>query len=646
MAEEQEALKREASGRSDVGVVARGAGQTDEDSLCVREFEDGQGGLYAVADGLRQRSAGSVASAQAVGLFEEAMEAYARHGQALLTQLGPQLGSLKEYMRYVAGRIDTQLQQNAESNPSLTGMATTLTAAYVDDGKLLLAHIGDSRAYKTSAGAPGLRRLTSDDSPAPGGEFDPEPTEALGSMSAEALHVDEYAVEDGDILLLCTDGLWRELDDALIERILRGSPRPTLAVERLIRAANQSGGRGNMSVIVVHFGEPDLTNDESIDSAYPPAGAPLPGQDRNAPFPMPRTEAEAEEQEPGSVPGVEPAEVEAEAPAAPPAEAADLPLPTPEATPEEPVEPTEEPAEPTSEEAPAIPGPPSGGYQAVPEVTERETYPRPADADEPAAVRPRRQQRSQQEGTSGPALFFIGLAAGVVIVLVIGGIVWGLRTWLGGPEPEAPATEVAEATMQYDEITTHPFSFWARNLGADGRPCMVLYKSLHEDTGEESWEELDRLRGDATGPSGSVTLFREGDTLHMFLDVQFVADDTGSPRDCIFSIKVMPNEEGGREISVQPGADAGDQAGDIEVRADAPGTVTLVPRDPDEHLLADGALEFRLGGDRNAEGYYVREITDVPLGTYTIRKGDVERQIDLTESHARFMVNLSIEAAP
>jgi len=618
MSEEREVLKRVADGRSDPGILAREAGRADEDSLCIREFDGDRGALYAVADGLSGRNAGSVASAQAVGLLEEALEAYARHGEALLQQLGPALPDLRAYIDYVAVRIDAQLRANAEANPSLAGMATSLTAAYVDGRDLLIAHVGDSRAYRARATESGLQQLTIDDAPVDDEEFDPPPSKALGDADEQPLRIDQYRAEDGDILLLCTDGLWREVDCALMERILKGSPRPSMAVERLIRAGNQAGGRGNMAAVVVHIGEVDLTDDEALDSAFPVGGA-APKQATVEP----------------------PAETQLEPEPEPPVEepAAEAPESTP--PPEEPApEATEEEAS-REEPGPVIPGPPAGGYAAVPEVVGRATYPRPAETPDDA-LRPRHEGAAGEARSSDSALFLLGLVSGIAFMLVIGGIFWGLKAWAGKPAEAPRATATSTDHVDYEEIVTHPVSFWAKPLGPGGRPCMILTKSLHEETGEESWEELPRLQGNESGPSGSVSLFRQGDALHMFLDVQFIASEAGLPRDCLLSLKVMPDEGNRTQTVITAGPDAGEQRdGHIEVISIRPGSVSLVPQDPDERLIAGGKAEATMGGQVNASGYYVQHFDKVPLGTYLAKKGSSERIVEITAAKRRVTVTFT-----
>lgn len=266
----------EAAGRTDAGVEPRRLGQPDEDTVCVLRFHDipqpaGVRALYAVADGLSSGRSGKVASAQAVNLLEEAVEHYARRGGSGIAGLD----SFPEYLRYVLERIDQTLKQSSENNVSLAGVGTTATVAVVEGNTLRVAHAGDSRAYLFRRSSGGSVQITEDDTMDPSGSdgLGPSPSNGLGCIcDAVKVHLYSEEIHDGDALLLCTDGLWRQISDEEIFRILLGSPAPSLAVDRLIRASNCAGGAGNVGVVVVHFGAANFANDEELDRLYRPGG--------------------------------------------------------------------------------------------------------------------------------------------------------------------------------------------------------------------------------------------------------------------------------------------------------------------------------------------------------------------------------------
>ena len=154
----------------------------------------------------------------------------------------------------------------AAENPELQGMGTTLTAADLStSGSVAIGHVGDSRAYLLRDGA--LEQLTTDHSVVAeylrAGSIQPEDvaTHPQRSMLTRALGLDpdievdliEIQVEDGDRLVLCSDGLTSMVPDERIAMILSVGTAEE-AVWMLIEAANQAGGHDNISVAVVDVG--------------------------------------------------------------------------------------------------------------------------------------------------------------------------------------------------------------------------------------------------------------------------------------------------------------------------------------------------------------------------------------------------------
>jgi protein phosphatase len=152
----------------------------------------------------------------------------------------------------------------ARARPRLKGMGTTLTIGVFDpDGDLDLAHVGDSRAYLWRDDE--LKQVSKDHSyvaeMVETGKLDPDQvaTHPYRSVITRAVgldptvEVDAYGVvlEDGDRILLCSDGLTDMLDDDAITAILADSDGPSAAAEALVAAANEAGGVDNISVVVV-----------------------------------------------------------------------------------------------------------------------------------------------------------------------------------------------------------------------------------------------------------------------------------------------------------------------------------------------------------------------------------------------------------
>jgi protein phosphatase len=158
--------------------------------------------------------------------------------------------------------IDTAARQRR-----LAGMGTTLTLAIVaEDGTTDIAHVGDSRAYRVHDGH--LEQITTDHSYVAemidAGRLTPEEasvhpyrsvvTRAIGLDPGVDVDTHQVILEEGDRLMLCSDGLTSMLDDAAVAQVLAGHDDPAAAVAALIEAANLAGGADNISVVVVDRG--------------------------------------------------------------------------------------------------------------------------------------------------------------------------------------------------------------------------------------------------------------------------------------------------------------------------------------------------------------------------------------------------------
>ena len=153
----------------------------------------------------------------------------------------------------------------------LRGMGTTCVATLLLETTLIVGNVGDSRCYVLRSGnliqlsrdhsllqTHKSRRSTSSDGRT---RFAQVMTRAIGFASTVEPEADAYSLQEGDALLLCTDGLTNLLDDAAIATILRASITPQDASDRLVAAAIAQGGDDNITVIVVHYGPfvPDVS---------------------------------------------------------------------------------------------------------------------------------------------------------------------------------------------------------------------------------------------------------------------------------------------------------------------------------------------------------------------------------------------------
>jgi serine/threonine protein phosphatase PrpC len=202
--------------------------------------------LFAVADGMGGAQAGEVASKIAAESFEPAVRG---------------AESPEAYLRAIAEDANRRIHSLAQHDSSRSGMGTTLTAALVEGDEVSLAHVGDSRAYLWREGA--LRLLTSDHSLVEElrrqGRISDEQAEdhpqrsiitrALGPESEVEVDTLSFSARPGDVFLLCSDGLTTMVKDDAIAAILAASPSLDAAAQALVNAANDAGGRDNITVV-------------------------------------------------------------------------------------------------------------------------------------------------------------------------------------------------------------------------------------------------------------------------------------------------------------------------------------------------------------------------------------------------------------
>jgi len=215
--------------------------------------------LYAVADGMGGHQAGEVASQTAI----EALRAAVDSGTSI---------------RDAITQANEAVLERSAADERLRGMGTTMTAATLAaGGTLLIGHVGDSRAYLMREGE--LRQVTEDHSLVEemvrGGELTPEQAEVHPQRSVitralgiePGVEVDMYPIEleEGDRVLLCSDGLTGMVRTEEIAAILQREPDPQRAANTLVDAANKAGGEDNITVVIL-----DVVADGSPAVAAPP----------------------------------------------------------------------------------------------------------------------------------------------------------------------------------------------------------------------------------------------------------------------------------------------------------------------------------------------------------------------------------------
>ncbi len=237
---------------------------TNLDCGSVQTNYDLTGYGLLVADGLGGRIGGEVASRTALTkLIELIIETpdwimgFEEHDK---------VEAVLERMTERFFRIDETLKQQADDDPSLSGMGTTLTAAATLGDDIIIGHIGDSRAYLYRNDI--LKQLTRDHTVAQelidAGLSGADPaarsmrhvlTAALGVLGTRTRpEVKRIQLRPHDQILLCTDGLTAMVDDTTIASAIRGALSASAACEELTSLALAAGGRDNVTVVVARFG--------------------------------------------------------------------------------------------------------------------------------------------------------------------------------------------------------------------------------------------------------------------------------------------------------------------------------------------------------------------------------------------------------
>jgi protein phosphatase len=232
----------------------------NEDSIGI----DAAIGLAVLADGMGGYNAGEVASGIAVTLITKETretvlrippyEADAETGEPMATRI----------LRNVITKANSSIYQAANTQPQYAGMGTTLVMALLCDNQICVAHIGDSRLYRQRGGE--LEQLTRDHSllqeQIDSGMISKEMarrsqnknlvTRAVGIEPDVDAEINTFEVAEGDVFLLCSDGLNDMVEDEDIHLTLSSlSANLPLAASQLVQMANDNGGRDNISVILI-----------------------------------------------------------------------------------------------------------------------------------------------------------------------------------------------------------------------------------------------------------------------------------------------------------------------------------------------------------------------------------------------------------
>ena len=237
-------IKLSSAGATDVGLWR----SNNEDAYLIMP----QARVFALADGMGGAAAGEVASRY---FIETAQAVFSN-----LTSSSEDTGRV--LVQKVFNSANERILEHIAQHPDDDGMGCTGDLLMLDEDQYIIGHVGDSRVYLLRDGS--LRQLTKDHSLVQSqvdngmltpGEAKHHPRKnillrAVGTDPSETCDILEATALDGDIFLLCTDGLTDMMDDPAIEDILASTKSLQHKIERLISAALAAGGKDNVTVVL------------------------------------------------------------------------------------------------------------------------------------------------------------------------------------------------------------------------------------------------------------------------------------------------------------------------------------------------------------------------------------------------------------
>ena len=288
-------LRLTAADKSDVGRQR----EQNEDSAYKRieSSENGDRGLFIVADGMGGYKAGEVASRLAIETIQKAMDTFFKplveqptiqldkatilqrsskseqgeKGDAATSNKTGKLpevaitASIEEQLRNAISQANTEIVRYGERKSSARGLGSTVTAALIHNDQAYIANVGDSRTYRfhnkrlepLTRDHSLVARLVESKQLAPEEVYThPQRNLIYRSLGAghKTVEVDVFQVQltPGDMLLLCSDGLWEMVRHEDLVRILSEQVSPEKACDMLINLANMNGGEDNITAVVVY----------------------------------------------------------------------------------------------------------------------------------------------------------------------------------------------------------------------------------------------------------------------------------------------------------------------------------------------------------------------------------------------------------
>ncbi|HUP96930.1 MAG TPA: Stp1/IreP family PP2C-type Ser/Thr phosphatase [Usitatibacter sp.] len=226
-------------------------------------------GLFVLADGMGGYNAGEVASGMATSLIADGLQDAWKPGDVARSARDESKALSEKLLREHIGRANSAIFTTSQNNPECAGMGTTLVVCLFFDNFMSVAHIGDSRLYRLRGEV--MEQVTRDHSllqeQLDSGLITPEEaklsqnknlvTRALGIDPTVDAEIHVYETQPDDLYLLCSDGLSDMVEDEEIRlTLITLRTNPNLTVQQLVQAANDNGGRDNISAMLIRVAEP------------------------------------------------------------------------------------------------------------------------------------------------------------------------------------------------------------------------------------------------------------------------------------------------------------------------------------------------------------------------------------------------------
>jgi serine/threonine protein phosphatase PrpC len=267
-------MKIEIAGTTDIGKKR----QVNEDSLACIDLTNkhGTAAVIAVADGIGGHAGGKTASTIAVKTLEENTRKYFNndHVDSYLRA---------RMMEDASQAANHKIFEESSANADLKGMGSTMVTALITDGEATISNVGDSRAYLIRDES--IRQLTYDHSwraeqmrlkIMSEEEINQSPfkhtiTRSLGFQSDVEIDIFQILLQDGDYLLLCSDGLYESLTDELTVKIIHGKKKPEKISQKLVKTANQRSGHDNITAAVAFVDQIEPRKEKREDKIFKPS---------------------------------------------------------------------------------------------------------------------------------------------------------------------------------------------------------------------------------------------------------------------------------------------------------------------------------------------------------------------------------------